>query len=241
MTQVRPPPTARKTCRPVAISRPGWAAITPILLGGSVASVPKRQPQPDIAALIRDSRRADSEALERLLSLYRNYLRLLAGNWLSLELRGKADPSDLVQETLMEAHQDFAAFEGDNEEAFVAWLRQILARNVADLVRRFRSAARDIEREDPPGEPPLAVRLARFGNSLQATPSQSAQRRELGVVLADALAELAPDQRQVILLRNLQERPWREIAAELGRSEEAARKLWTRALINLKPLLEDRL
>jgi len=74
-----------------------------------------------------------------------------------------------------------------------------------------------------------------------STPSQSAQRRELGVVLADALASLTVDYREVIVLRSIEEREWDEIAQRMGRSPGAVRMLWTRALQQLKPLIEDRL
>ena len=68
-----------------------------------------------------------------------------------------------------------------------------------------------------------------------------AQRREMGVVLADALADLPADHREVIVLRNLQDLAWPELGRRMGRSEEAVRKLWTRALVHLKPLIEKRL
>src|SRR5262249_33190779 len=73
------------------------------------------------------------------------------------------------------------------------------------------------------------------------SPSESAQRRELSVVLADALAELSPDHREVIVLRSLQERDWDEVARKRDRSAGAVRLLWTRALTRLRPLIEARL
>src|SRR4051812_38290154 len=78
---------------------------------------------------------------------YRNYLRLVARTGLGAALRGKADPSDLVQETLLKAHQHFAQFQGATEPELVAWLRQILARNLADLARRYRACSRKLAQE----------------------------------------------------------------------------------------------
>jgi RNA polymerase sigma-70 factor (ECF subfamily) len=75
------------------------------------------------------------------------------------------------------------------------------------------------------------------GNS----PSQSAQRREMSVVLADALAELSDDYREVLLLRSIQELDWDEVALRMGRSGGAVRMLWARALKELRPLIEARL
>jgi len=197
--------------------------------------------RPPIADLLAAARGADAQAFDRLFARYRNYLRLLAQDWLDRAFRGKADPSDLVQETLLEAHQGFAAFQGADEPEFVAWLRQIMARNVADFVRRYRSASRNVGREEPNADARIVDRLQLLAGTLQSSPSQSAHRREMGVILADAMAELTPDHREVIRLRNLQDLGWPEIAQRMGRSEEASRKLWTRALVSLKPLIERHL
>lgn len=193
---------------------------------------------------IEDARREEPGALDRLLESYRNYLRLVARAGLGHALRGKADPSDLVQETLLKAHRHFDQFQGQDEPELVAWLRQILARNVADVVRKYRlAAARQVDREQSledllaPAARPLAALLAPNGQS----PSQSAQRRELSVIVADALAELPADYREVILLRTLEGRTWDEVAGAMGRSQDGARMLWARALKKLRPLIEGRL
>ena len=196
---------------------------------------------PPIADLLAAARGADALAFNRLFARYRNYLRLLAQDWLEGAFRGKADPSDLVQETLLKAHQCFGTFQGADEPQFVAWLRQIMARNVADFVRRYRSASRDVQREVPGPDAGIVDRLQLLADTFQSSPSQSAQRREMGVLLADAMADLSPDHREVIRLCNLQDLDWPEIAVRMQRSEEAVRKLWARALVNLKPLIESRL
>ena len=79
-----------------------------------------------IGRLIDEARRHSPGILDRLLESYRNYLRLLARTGIDASLRGKADPSDLVQETLLKAHQHFDQFRGQTETELVAWLRQIL-------------------------------------------------------------------------------------------------------------------
>jgi RNA polymerase sigma-70 factor (ECF subfamily) len=198
----------------------------------------------NVGRLIRDARHAAPGALDQLLASYRNYLRLLARTGIDKSLQGKADPSDLVQETLLKAHQYFGQFRGQTEAELAAWLRQILARNLTDLVRRFRKAdARQVTRERSLDEmlaessDALNHILAGHGNS----PSQSAERREMSVVLADALADLSADSREVIVLRSIEERDWEEVAQRMGRSQGAVRLLWARALKRLRPLIEARL
>jgi len=194
--------------------------------------------------LIQEARRSIPGALDRLLESYRNYLRLLAQTGIDASLQGKADPSDLVQETLLKAHERFAQFRGKTEAELAVWLRQILARTLADLVRRYRVAeARKVTREQSLEEM-LGASDAALGNLLSArgsSPSQSAQRREMSVVLANALAELSDDHRQVIILRSIEELDWPQVAQRMKRSVGAVRLLWTRALKELRPLIEERL
>ena len=193
------------------------------------------------AAMIRAAQQRDSDGLDRLLAAYRNYLRLLAATWIDRSLRAKADPSDVVQDTLLRAHQHFADFRGRTEAELVAWLRKILARTLAVLTRRYRHVeARRISRERSLDHALDRSSLA-LGSLLAAagsSPSAALQRRERSVILADALADLSDDHRRVIVLRNLEERAWPEIAARLDRSPDAARLLWIRALKQLKTRIE---
>jgi RNA polymerase sigma-70 factor (ECF subfamily) len=198
----------------------------------------------DITALLHAARRAEPKAVDRLLESYRNYLGFLARLWLDESLQLKADPSDLVQETFLKAQRDFSEFRGQTEMELAAWLRRILARNLSDLVRRFRVArARQTARERSLDDA-LARTSQAFGRLIAAsgtTPSQAAQRRESSVVLADALAELPAERREVIMLRNFKQLGWEEIAQKMERSPAAARMLWTRALTQIRPLIEARL
>ncbi len=80
--------------------------------------------------LLSAARGGEREALGVLLEVYRNYLRLLARAQIDLHLQAKMNPSDIVQETFLEAFRDFGQFCGQTEAEFVAWLRQILANNL---------------------------------------------------------------------------------------------------------------
>ena len=192
--------------------------------------------------LLAAARAGDAAATGQLLELYRNYLRLLARTLLGQTLRLRLEPSDLVQETLMEAHRDFRHFAGTTEAELVAWLRRILARNLADQARWHKAERRDVRRQES-----LEDLLERHGQEAAhalvaglSTPSARAQRREQAVVLADALAQLPDDYREVIVLRHLERLSFKEVAERMGRSPGAVRMLWLRALEKLHAVWEDR-
>lgn len=191
--------------------------------------------------LILAARAGDQDARARLLEAYRNYLRLMARASIGSALEVRADASDLAQETLIKAHARFGQFRGSSERELVAWLRQILRRSLVDLVRRYkRSAGRSLGRERS-----LDASLQHSSQALErlldaggTTPSGAAQRRERGVLLADALSHLGEDHREVIVLRTLEEREWKDVGERMGRSADAVRMLWVRALERLRPLIE---
>ena len=103
-----------------------------------------------IARSIRLAREGQPEALSDLLETHRNYLRLLAASCLYREMRGKADPSDVVQETLLKVHENFRQFRGTTEQEWMAWLRRILVRNMNDFQKGFRRQRRNVAGERSP-------------------------------------------------------------------------------------------
>lgn len=196
------------------------------------------------AQLIQAAREGEHDAIGRLLSQYVNYLKILASTQLDRKLRHRVSPSDVVQETFCDAHRDFHMFRGNSEREFSAWLRKIMIHNLARIVERHVLAEkRDVRREFSMNDMKKAVdRSTMQMDALlianQATPSSDAQRRESSVVLADCLAELTEDYRQVVILRNFHGLPFKEVASQMERSPGAVRMLWLRALNQLRTLLE---
>jgi RNA polymerase sigma-70 factor (ECF subfamily) len=175
-----------------------------------------------------------------LLELYRNYLGLLARVQIGRQLQGKVDPEDLVQETFLKAHRDFAQFRGATEAELAAWLRQVLAATLTAVVRRYLGT----QRRDVRLERELAEQLERSSRVLdgglvavQSTPSHQAARREQAVLLADALARLPADYREALVLRHLEGLTFPEVAGRMDRTVDSVQKLWVRALARLRGLL----
>lgn len=193
-------------------------------------------------SLLDRARKGDSEALGRLLEMYRNYLGLLARTQIGNVLRLRLDASDLVQETFLEAHRDFKAFVGSSEKELVTWLRRILVRNLTDQARRQQALKREHDREESL-EAMLERSSAAVHQALAAeVPSPSAQeaRRERAVLFSNALASLPPDYQEVMILRHLERLKFEEVANRMAISAGAARMLWVRAMEKLRDELADR-
>jgi RNA polymerase sigma-70 factor (ECF subfamily) len=176
------------------------------------------------------------------LEAYRDYLRLLAGVQLDPRLRGKLDPSDVVQETLAHAHEKGEQFRGTSEAERAAWLRQILANQLAAAVRRYLDAGkRDAGRERSlhAAVEDSSARLEALLAADQTSPSEQAVRHEELRQLAEALAALPEDQRQAVELHHLHGLPVEDVARTLGRSESAAGGLLRRGLKRLRELMRE--
>ena len=197
--------------------------------------------QSDPQTLMNEARGGSKSACGHLLEMYRGYLRFLARVQLSSQLQAKLDPSDLVQETCLYAHKYFAGFRGSSEAELVAWLRKILADRAAKQVRQFATDKRDVnlERRWEHDLTESSRVLERFASADQTSPSEKAMRRERSVLLANALEQLPPHYREVMILHHLQGMPLAEVAQHMGRSHESVRKLWARAMIKLRPLMKD--
>ena len=189
--------------------------------------------------LIRRCRAGDGQARAQLFHRYHAYLRALARAQLGRHLRAKCDPSDVVQQTLLEAHRDFGAFQGSHEPELLAWLRRILAHNLYNEARRFAARQRDAAREVSieqvrAGVETSSLALGRGLPAATPSPSHAAAARESALRLADALARLPEDYQTVLLLRVFEELPAEEVAQRMGRTAGAVRMLQMRALAALR-------
>ncbi len=196
-----------------------------------------------VSGLIERCRQGDAAAKEQLFGRYRNYLCLLAQAQLGRHLRTKCDPSDLVQQTLLEAHRDFPHFAGRQEGELLAWMRQILAHNLYNESRRFTAQQRDAAREVSldqvrAGVDKSSLALGRCLAARTLSPSQAAADREAAVRLADVLSHLAPDYQTVLVLRVFEGLPVEEVAQRMERSAGAVRMLQLRALTALRQELK---
>jgi len=171
---------------------------------------------------------------------YEGWLRLLARQEIDSRFAGKFDSSDAVQQTLFAAWQNWDRFRGGSEAQRMAWLRQILAHQLANLARHYAGTqSRAVDREQAIAHS-LLESTNRIDSLLPArddSPSAAAINNERRLLLADALETLPEDYRKVILLRNVQELSYGDIANQMGRSEGAVRMLWVRALTALREKL----
>ena len=183
---------------------------------------------------------ADDPALGQRLEAHRDYLTILARLQIGRRLQGKVAPEDVVQEAFLHAVRDAAQFRGSSDRELAAWLRQLLAARLADLVRRYcGTQGRDVRLERA-----LQVELDQSSQALDrglvsrlSSPSQQAVRHEQATWLAGALERLPADYRDVLVLHHLEGCAFPEVARRMGRSVEAVKKLWARALARLKQSL----
>ncbi|HQR08273.1 MAG TPA: sigma-70 family RNA polymerase sigma factor [Gemmatales bacterium] len=166
---------------------------------------------------------------------YRSYLFLLAKQGLDARLRAKVDLSGIVQQTLLEAHQDWeiVADKGTQEQA--AWIRRILIHNLTDEARKWMAAARnvDLERSMEQSSTNLAGMLA----AQPSSPSMKAIQNEDLARMADALLTLPDEQRQAVEMHHLRGIPLAEIALEMKRSKSAVAALLYRAMQQLRSIV----
>lgn len=199
----------------------------------------------DLHDCLIQARAGDVAARDRLFAACRSYVGLVARATLERRLQAKVDASDLVQQTLLDAHRDFEQFAGSTEQEWLAWLRQILAHNTGDAYRHFAADKRQIQRE-------FSLHASVHGESQREsqgpgfepvspgdTPSQIVLGQEQDLAVAEAISQLPEDYREVVFLRNVQRLPFEEVAVRMERSRPAVQMLWMRALHRLREILGE--
>jgi RNA polymerase sigma-70 factor (ECF subfamily) len=181
-----------------------------------------------------------NQAERRPLEQYREYLHLLARLQFDVRLQGKLDPSDVVQETLLKAHQALDQFHGQTDAEMRAWLRAILTNALADALRRYQAGNRNIdqERSQQAALEESSSRLEAWLAAEQSSAAERAIREEQLLGLAHALAQMPEDQRRAVELRYLKGCTVAEVASQMERSKEAIAKLLLRGLARLRNLLD---
>jgi RNA polymerase sigma-70 factor (ECF subfamily) len=193
---------------------------------------------PDAGPWLPEARAGSSEALGQVLEACRGYLLVIAQQELEPALQAKGGASDLVQQTFLEAQRDFAGFQGTTHDALLAWMRRLLLNNLANFRRDYRRNKRQVQREvalpsgDSSRQPEGGLRAG------TPTPSVAAMHNEQTEALERALARLPEDYGRVIQLRYREQRSFEEIAELMKRSQNAIRKLWSRAIERLQQELE---
>ncbi len=179
-----------------------------------------------------------AEGLPRPLEQYRDYLRLLARLQLDPRLRGALDPSDVVQQTLLKAHENIDGFRGKTDAELQAWLRAILAQQLALFARKggrhgLRTHSLEAALEQS------SVRLESFVATEDTSPSQEMVRAERLVELAMQLAALPEDQRSALELRYLRGLSVPAVAQQMGRTTVSVTGLLYRGTRSLRQRMDE--
>jgi RNA polymerase sigma-70 factor (ECF subfamily) len=173
---------------------------------------------------------------------YRQLLQLQVRRLqLDRRLQPRFDSSDLVQETLLNAHAQLDRFRGSTEAELVKWLQEVLAHAAADQVRKAKAQKRNVALEQSlqAALAESSARVEAFLASSQPSPGEQAERHELLLRIANALEQLPQDQREVVILRDLEGASISEIAAQLARSKKSVAGLLLRGRRNLRELLAE--
>jgi len=197
--------------------------------------------------LLRRAVGGDRESLDQLLVSYAGYLHVLSRAQLDKRIQHRVSPSDVVQETLLEAHRDIGKFRGTELPEFTGWLRQTLVHNIAQAIGTHMLAEkRSVRREQLMGSLSASLelshhRLSSLASDQRRSPASEVGHQETLAELSSALEQLSPDHRTVIMLRHLEGLAFTDIGERLGRSTGATRMLWLRAIEQLRAAMDKQL
>ena len=172
---------------------------------------------------------------------FRQYLAMLARAHLGPHQRAKVDPSDIVQQTLLDGHRKLDQFRGNTSAEMAAWLKRILSCNIADAFRALGAQKRDVALERSLDAPldETCSRLEIWLEAVQTSPSGKVSRNEQLIRLAWAMEQLPDAQREAIELHHLRGLTLAETADDMGRTAPSVMGLLRRGLLGLQALLNE--
>lgn len=184
---------------------------------------------------------ADVEKDANSLEKHRTYLVFLARLQLDQRLQGKVDLSGVVQQTLLEAHLAKDQMQDQPSDKRLAWLRRVLAHNLADEIRKVRSEKRNAGREQSlqVAIEQSSLRLEAWIATDESAPNLRLEKHERAVQLATALDRLPEAQREALVLQHWQGWSLAEIAEHMGRTRAAVAGLLKRGLSQLRVEMQD--
>lgn len=195
-----------------------------------------------VGQLMAATRQGNADARQSLMAIYRPYLRLLAEQRLPRLVAKRADGSDIVQQTLLDAVRGFEEFRGESEPELTTWLLKLLERNLQQSLRRHLAGKRDVRRELENFSGDSSAELVWYtlaaGNS---APASQVFRGEAAIHLAQGLEQLPEPQRQAVKLRYLAQMPLEEIAREMDKTQSSVAGLIARGVEALRRLLPKEL
>lgn len=195
-----------------------------------------------VETLCREATEGSTEALTRLLATYHARLLDHTTRKVGPDWRGRIDPEDVLQEAYFEVFEGIRSFRYQGVDSFYHWAAHIVDRRYIDEVRHHRAQKRDISRETPaaPLDPNRSTYCSLLEQCLRdsRTPSRVAGTAEAVSRAMSGLARLPEDYREVLRRAYLKDESFHTIAAEMGRTEDAVRRLAGRALERLRDLLE---
>ena len=199
--------------------------------------------QLDTDELLRAAEHGDGSARQQLLTRHRSRLHQMVAVHLDRRLAARLDPSDVVQETLLDAAQSLSDYLRDRPLPFYPWLRQLawqrLERLHRDHIQRHRRSVLREEGQSLKLPDPSADALANLLEASGTSPSRQLIRNEMGRRIQDAMNQLSPNDRELLVMRHLEEMSAAEIGAVLGIGAGAVRTRHVRALARLRSLLDD--
>jgi RNA polymerase sigma-70 factor (ECF subfamily) len=200
----------------------------------------------DDTAILLGGRTSDErkEILAGLFTRYRDRLRAMVHLRLDRRLKARVDPSDVLQETFIEASRRLEEYVGDHSLPVFVWIRSLTARKLVDLHRHHlgagkRSPAREVSLDRGWGPPSQTWAMAERLLGREPSPSQAAVQAEVKARIEAALDRMDEMDREVLALRHFERLSSREAAEVLGIRHDAARKRYLRAVEKLREILVD--